>query len=189
MSEEKKPTERPAPSQFQSPPPGARPSSEESLRPTGSSQNDQVQAILKRSQNLLDQLGIEVDTALKVLIAAVVFGVIGAVIDKVLELPTGSLYIVFGVWAAVLNGPTYAFFKDKASLAAAVMSAVAGFVGLLSWWIVTKIIGERGDSFFKYNPADSYNILEVFLTGVIAGLIGFGWFVLLERLRSLKIRR
>ena len=72
---------------------------------------------------------------------------------------------------------------------AAVMAAVNGFVALLLWWILTKIIGDRGEGIFTYNYADAYNILEVFMTGVIAGLLGLGWFVALERLRTLKIKR
>lgn len=147
------------------------------------SQNRKAQA-----QNLLAPLGIEVEAAVKVLVLAIVFGIVGAIVDKVLELPTESLYILFGVWAAVLNGPTYAFFKSKVDLGAVVMGAVAGFVALLAWWILTKLIGDRGD-YFKYNPADGYNLLEVLLTGVIAGLLGLGWYALLERLRPIKIMK
>jgi hypothetical protein len=144
--------------------------------------SEEKKPAMQQAQGLLNQVGVEVDTAVKVLILAVAFGVIGAIIDKVLELPTKSLYIEFGFWAAILNGPTYAFFKGKLDLAGVVMSAVAGFVGLLVWWIVIKII-------WDYSIADFYTIPEVLLTGVIAGLIGFGWYALLERLRPLKIMR
>jgi hypothetical protein len=181
MSEEQKPTGQP--SQFQSPPPsGSRRPSEDSLRPAAKPQNDQVQAALGQAKDMLDQLGIDIDTGLKTLLLAVAFGVIGAILDKLFEFPTRSLFISFGLWAAVLNGFTYAFFRGRESLSALVMAAVNGFVALLLWWILTKIIWS------SYSWADNYNILEVLVTGVIAGLLGLCWFMGLERLRSVKIR-
>jgi hypothetical protein len=173
MSEEKKPRQRPAASQQQSPPPGG----------------PQMQAAMRQAQNTLNQLGIDNDAAIKTLLVAVVFGLVGAILDKILELPTESLLIYFGVWAAVLCGPVYAFFMGRDNLAGVVMAALTGFVALLVWWIVTKLIGDRGEDPFTYNPADMYNLLEVLLTGVIAGLLGFGWFALLRRLESFKILR
>ncbi len=193
MSEEKKPTGQP--SQFQSPPPpsGARRPSEESLRPAAKPQNDQVQAVLGQAKTMLDQLGIDTDTGIKTLLLAVVFGVIGAILDKLFKFPTGSLYMMFGVWAAVLNGFTYAQLRGRESIAAVVMAAVNGFVALLLWWIVTKLIGDRTmvAAGFKYksNPADGYNVLKVLVTGVIAGLLGLGWYVAVDRVRGLKIMR
>ena len=188
MSEEKKPTAQPSQSQSPPPPSGARPSSEESLRPAAKSQNDQMQAALGQARSVLDQLGIDIDTGLKTLLLAVVFGIVGAILDRLFKFPTGTLYLVFGIWAAVLNGFTYAFVRGRESIAALVMAAVNGFVALLLWWIVTKLIGDRGSGIFKYNPADSYNILDMLVTGVVAGLLGLGWFMVLERLRDSKIK-
>jgi hypothetical protein len=192
MSEEKKPTEQP--SQFQSPPPpsGARPPSEDSLRPVAKPPNDQMQAALGQAKDILDQLGIDIDTGLKTLLLAVAFGIVGAILDRLFKLPTGTLFISFGIWAAVLNGSTYASFRGRESIAALVMAAVNGFVALLLWWIVTKIIGDRTMTTagfkFKTNPADGYNILKMLVTGVIAGLLGLCWFMAVERLRGLKIK-
>lgn len=182
MSEENKPTRRP--SQTQSPPP---PSGQ---KPAGRPQGEQVQAVLGQAKTMFDRLGIDTDTGVKTLLLAVAFGVIGGILDKIFEFPTGSFYLVFGIWAAVLNGFTYVFFQGRESLAAVVMAAVNGFVALLLWWIVTKIVGDRTVvAGFKYNPADEYSILEVLLTGVVAGLLGFGWYVGLGRLRGFKILR
>jgi hypothetical protein len=177
MSEEKKPTEQPAPSQGQSPRPAAR------RPPVPKPQPEQVQAAMGQAKSALDQMGIEIDTAVKVLLLAIIYGVLAAVVDKIIDLPTQTLFFAFGWWAAVLNGPTYMFFKGKENLAGLVMSAVAGFIGLLAWWIVAKIISSA------YTFADAYNFFKVLLTGVIAGLLGFGWFVVLERLRPLRVKR
>ena len=142
----------------------------------------QLQAEDIRGQALrrLDQLGIEPVLGIKVLIIAVVSGIIAAIIDRVLELPTGVLWFMFG-WGLIsaLNGPTYFFAKGKESLAALVMSAVTGFAALLAWWIVTKLVGERD---FGYNPADALTLLEVLVCGVVVGLLSYGWFVLVRRL-------
>jgi hypothetical protein len=195
MSEEKKPTGQPSQQQSPLPPPpqGARRPSEESLRPPAAkSQNDQVQAALGQAKNVLDQLGIDIDTGLKTLLLAVVFGVIGAILDRLFKLPTRTLFMSFGMWAAVLNGFTYASFRGRESIAALVMAACNGFVALLLWWIVTKLVGDRTTTVagFKYtsNPADGYNILKMLVTGVIAGLLGLCWFMAVERLRDLKIK-
>ena len=140
----------------------------------------QLQANDVRGQALrrLDQLGIEPALGTRVLIFAVVSGIVAAIIDRVLDLPTGALMFMFG-WGliAALNGPTYLFAKGKESTAALVMSAVTGFVALLAWWIVTKLVGERD---FGYNPADALNLFEVLITGVVVGLLSYGWFVLLR---------
>jgi hypothetical protein len=194
MSEENKPTGQP--SQQQSPPPppqGARRPSEESLRPPAPKpQNEQMQAALGQAKDVLDQLGIDTDTGIKTLLLAVVFGVIGAILDRIFKLPTGTLLISFGIWAAVLNGFTYASFRGRESIAAVVMAAVNGFVAVLLWWIVSKLVGDRTTTVAGFsvttNPADGYNILKMLVTGVVAGLLGLCWFILVEQLRDLKIR-
>ncbi len=145
---------------------------------------------LGQAQRILDQLGIEAGLGLQVVIIALVAGVIGALIDRILELPTGTLQFAFGgALIAALGGPLYYLLKgSKESVAATVMSAVSGFLALLAWWIVTKIIGERGEGIFKYNPADALDFLDVLVSGVIVGLLSYGWFVLVRRLPGL-IRR
>jgi len=154
-------------------------------QPQPSPGESQIQAeeVRQQAQQVLDQLGIDTNVAVKVLIVAGVSALIGAVIDRIFELPTGTLFFSFGGLIAALNGPTYQFFKGRESLGATVMSAVAGFAGLLVWWIVTKIIGDRDLARnITYNPADSYNLFEVLITGVVVGLLSYGWFALLRRL-------
>jgi hypothetical protein len=188
MSEEKKPTGQPSQQQSPPPPSGARRPPEESLRPAAKPQNDQVQAALGQARSMLDQLGIDTDTGIKTLLLAVVFGVIGAILDRLFKLPTGTLFMSFGMWAAVLNGFTYAALRGRESIAAVVMAACNGFVALLLWWIVTKLIGDRHIGSYTYNPADGYNILKMLVTGVIAGLLGLCWFMAVEQVRDLKIK-
>lgn len=145
-------------------------------------QNAQAQA-----QRILDQLGIETGLGLQVIIVALVSGAIAALIDRILDLPTDALVFIFG-WGliAALNGPLYYLLKgSKESVAATVMAAVGGFLALLAWWIVTKLVGERD---FGYNPADQYNLLELLVSGVVMGLISYGWFVLVRRLPGLLRR-
>lgn len=139
-----------------------------------------------QAQRVLDQLGIETGLGLQVIIIALVSGVIAALIDRILDLPTDTLVFMFG-WGliAALNGPLYYILKGKESLAATVMSAVSGFLALLAWWIVTKLVGERD---FGYNPADQYNLLELLVSGIVVGLLSYGWFVLVRRLPGLLRR-
>jgi hypothetical protein len=145
-------------------------------------QNAQTQV-----QRVLDQLGIETGAGLQVIIVALVSGVVAALIDRILDLPTDALVFMFG-WGliAALNGPLYYLLKgSKESVAATVMAAIGGFLALLAWWIITKLVGERD---FGYNPADQYNLLELLVSGVVVGLLSYGWFVLVRRLPGL-VRR
>jgi len=155
-------------------------------------QNAQAQA-----QRALDQLGIETGLGLQVIIVALVSGVIAALIDRILDLPTDALVFMFGVGLiAALNGPLYYLLKgNKESLAATVMAAVSGFLALLAWWIVIKLIagekifGYRSiDELFSSNTADQLNLLEVLISGVVVGLLSYGWFVLAHRLPKLLRR-
>ena len=170
-------------------------------------QNAQAQA-----QRVLDQLGIETGLGLQVIIVALVSGIIAALIDRILDLPTDALVFMFGVGLiAALNGPLYYLLKgNKESLAATVMAAVSGFLALLAWWIVIKLIA--GEETFGYvsieqwlkafekaafsdeditlrsNTADQLNLLEVLISGVVVGLLSYGWFVLAHRLPKLLRR-
>jgi hypothetical protein len=151
--------------------------------------NMQTQDILKRIQGVLDQLGIELNLAIKVLIVAAVSGILAVLLDEILGLPSGALVFSFSWFIAVLNGPTYAFFKGKDDVPGVIMAGVAGLVTLFVWFIVMKIIG--GDvkdiKTFAHHDLltiwfDDINILKAMLTGIIVGLIGFGWFAGLRRL-------
>ncbi len=128
-------------------------------------------------------LHIERDLAVKTLIIAAAAGVVAAMIDRLVLLPTESLRFAFSEFIVALSGLTYAQLKGKDTLAGAVMSAVNGLVTMILWWISAKIIGTAKIS----NPADYYNLIELFLEGTLVGLIGFGWFALVHRLRAVKI--
>jgi uncharacterized membrane protein YvlD (DUF360 family) len=135
--------------------------------------------VQKQTQQALDQVGIEINLAIKVLIAAVIFGAVAAIVDRILSLPTDALVFLFGYMVAIVNGPTYAFLKGKDNLAGIIMSVVDGFIALLVWWIVAKILGGQVTS--KYF-ADTLNFWKVLLDGVILGLVGWAWFAILRRL-------
>jgi len=183
MSEEQKPTERPAPSQFQSPPPP----NDQSLRAAASAHPDQRQIYMEQAQGYLKQLGINTDLAIKVLIIAVVSGVLAALLDRILGLPVGGLAFTFGWIIAALNGATYAFYSGSYTLSGLIMAALSGVVALIPWYLLTELIGR--EEFDEYSQALAYagwfselNILKVILTGIIVGMLGFGWFAMLRRL-------
>jgi hypothetical protein len=131
---------------------------------------------MRQVEDVVDQLGIDLNLGIKVLIVAAVSGLVAAVLDEVLGLPTGSLRFTFGWMIAALNGATYAFFKNHDDRAGLIMSAVAGLVAFLLWYIVTEIIG--GD----FGLSWGLNVFKAIVTGIIVGLIGFGWFALIRRL-------
>ena len=95
-------------------------------------------------------------------------GLAAAVLDEVLGLPTEALRLTFGWMIAALNGANYAFFKRHDDRAGLLMSAVAGLVAFVVWFIVMKIIG--GDFGLSY----CLNVFKAIVTGIIAGIIGFG---------------
>jgi hypothetical protein len=148
----------------------------------------QAQDAMKQARAVMDQLGIDLNIAVKVLLVAVLSGVLGLIIDKILGFPTKTFFFTFLWILAALNGPTYAFFKGKEDLAGLVMSAVAGIVTFLVYFVIFEII--TGD--MKAFPADlsdffeawvdSLNVGKSILSGLVAGLVGFGWFALLRRL-------
>ena len=75
-------------------------------------------------------------------------GLVAAVLDEVLGLPTEALRLTFGWMIAALNGANYAFFKRHDDRAGLLMSAVAGLVAFVMWFIVMEIIG--GDFGLSY---------------------------------------
>jgi hypothetical protein len=140
----------------------------------------------RQSATTINQyLNIEREIAVKTLILAAASGIVAALVDRVIQLPTQTLLFAFSEFIVALNGPTYAQFKGKDTLAGAIMSAVNGLVTLVLWWISAKIVGTAKIA----NPADYYNLIELFLEGALVGLIGFGWFALVHRLQLMKIGR
>lgn len=135
------------------------------------------------SSTLSNLLEIESDLATKTLIVAAVSGVIAALIDRIIDLPTMSFLFAFSEFMVALNGPTYALFKGKDTLGGAVMGAVNGVVTLFLWWITAKMIGTAK----LVNPADAYNVVRLFWKGALVGLVGFGWFALMHHLPDIPL--
>ncbi|MBN1200541.1 MAG: hypothetical protein JXJ20_01675 [Anaerolineae bacterium] len=149
------------------------PSSQPPQRQPGGLSTDDVK---KQVDQTLNQLGIDQNIALKVLIVSAVAGVVAALLDEILGLPTGSLYFTFGWFVAALCGPVYAFYLGHDNLAGVISSAVAGAVAFLVWFIVTELIGS------EYGLSYGLNVFKAIITGAIVGLVGFGWFAGLRRL-------
>jgi hypothetical protein len=166
----------------------------EERKPTETPSGQQGQAALDQAQDMLKGAGIDIDTAIKALILAAVSGLVAALLDAVIGLPTGALAFAFGWFVAALNGPSYAFFTESYKLDGLIMSAVSGLVTLLVWFIVASIVlgdpeaSASGHNLYKYF-VDDLNILKAMIGGLIVGMLGFGWFALLRRLPEKLIPR
>lgn len=125
-----------------------------------------------RSDNLLVQLGIDGRLAVRVLVIAVIAAALGALLDEILGLPGLSLQVSFGgILVAGLSGMSYAYFKGREDAPGLIMAAAAGLVAYTVWFIVRDIVGFAG---FEMN------VLKAMVSGVLAGILGFGWLVLLR---------
>lgn len=134
----------------------------------------------QRSDNLLAQLGIDAGLAGRVLVVAVIAALIAALLDEILGLPGVTLRVSFGgTLVAGLSGMSYAYFKGREDAPGLIMAAVSGLVAYLVWFIVKEIVGNT-----------FLNIPKAMVSGALAGMIGFGWLVLLREIpRRLKHSR
>ncbi len=139
------------------------------------SQGRQADEVMQQAQQMVTQLGIDINTGIMVLVLAVVSAIVAALLDEILGLPTNALLFTFGWIVAALNGPTYAILKGAYNLPGLIMSAVAGLVAFLVWYIAYDIVS---NSYLTYN----FNVFKTILTGAIVGVVAFGWIVLLHRL-------
>ncbi len=141
---------------------------------------------VQQAERMITQLGIDINAGLVAVLVAVASGIVTGIFDRLFKLPTGTFLFAFGVGAgmiAVINGPVYAMLKGgKDSLAGAIMAVVSGILALLFWWITTKIIGDYKSGPFTYNYADHYGFFKILLSGIVGGLIGYGWYALVRRL-------
>ncbi|NDJ77113.1 MAG: hypothetical protein GYB65_12735 [Chloroflexi bacterium] len=120
--------------------------------------------------NVRERLDLDLDIAAKVLVVAILSGIVAAFFDEILDLPTSALLFTFGGFIAALNGLTYNVFKGKSDVAGLVMGAVAGMLAFTLWFVTLKIIGEiRGANVFK-----------TALTGIVVGMLACGWMALLR---------
>ncbi len=134
----------------------------------------------RRSDNLLVQLGIDGSLAARALLLAAVLAAIGALLDEILGLPGETLRVSFGgTLVAGLSGLSYGFFKGRADLPGLIMAAVAGLVAYVVWYVVKDIIGVAG---FEMN------LFKAIFSGLLAGILGFGWLVLLHEAPKLLAR-
>ncbi|NLX09501.1 MAG: hypothetical protein GXY36_07575 [Chloroflexi bacterium] len=126
----------------------------------------------KQADSLLDQLNIDRNLALKVVIIALVSGAVAALLDEILGLPTAALQFRLGGFVAALSGGAYAYYTRKSDLPCAIMGFVAGALAFVAWFLVMEIISETW----------TLNVLKAIVTGGVSGLIGCGWFAILQRL-------
>lgn len=158
-------------------PSGARPPVTPLRPPTDSKPNRNLQAppvdeVRRKATTALVEAGIDVPVAIQVLIISAVGGLLAALLDEILGLPTGALWFMFGWFVAALCGATYALMKNSVGLPAAIMSLVAGGVAFLLYFLLMEIIGE------EFGWTSTLNVFKALITGAIVGLIGFGWFAL-----------
>ena len=122
-----------------------------------------VGEVRQRATSALAQRGIDVPVATQAVIVAAAAGVVAALLDEILGLPTTWLLFTFGSVVAALSGMAYVLWKNVVSTPAALMSIVTGLVAYAAWYIVREIVG------------DVYgNIFKAIVTGGVAGLVGAG---------------
>jgi tetratricopeptide (TPR) repeat protein len=146
----------------------------------------QMGDVSKQAQEALVGMGVDLNVGLLVVILAAVSAILAALLDAILGLPGGLLDFAFGWIVVALNAPTYAIIKKQAKLDGLL---VAGFIGLftaLIWYIVASII--TGDPDYQSDGAtrwlfkfwlDDLGIIDALITGIVIGLVSFGWVFLL----------
>lgn len=117
----------------------------------------------------MQQAGIDLELAAKVLVLAAVSGLLAAFLDEILGLPTNVLRFSFGWMIAALSGAAYLVLKGKPDLGGLIVAGAAGLVALTFWFIIMEIIGG------EYGLSFGMNIFKAWLTGIISGLLGYGW--------------
>lgn len=155
-------------------------------------QMPQIQAgeVQRRAKELLSRFDIGLNTAVLVLIIAAVSGILAALIDNIFGLPWGIFNLTFGWFAAVLSGMTYPMIKGKVDLGGLMVAAVAGLVTMLLWFILAELmIGDKITeanlrSLYRYWFNEYMNLFKAILTGIVLGMIGFGWHALIPFVRA-----
>jgi hypothetical protein len=142
-----------------------------------------MQGAMSQAEGMLAQLGIDINLAAKALILAVVAGIVAALLDEILGLPTTSLRLAFGWFVPVLAGMTYALLKGKENVPGLIVGAVAGWFAFLFWFIVMEIIGG------EFSLSWGMNVFKVTISGIIMGLLGVGWLALVRILPERIIPR
>lgn len=186
------PSQQP-PSSPYGPPPGTPmpPPSQFSPPPSSGRQMPQIDLgnVQDMARQTLDRIGIDLNIAIKVLIVAVVSGILAGLLDVILGVPNDVLAFTFGWIIVALNGPTYAFFKGKDDLAGLVMSAISGMLVYMIWFLVAEIIGDdklsTSDSSTRIGFQFWFNQLTIFkvaFAGILVGMLSFGWYAGLRRL-------
>jgi len=120
-------------------------------------------------------LGIDIPLAINTIIIAFVGAVLAAVLDVVLGLPTNALRFAFGWPVAALAGATYSYYTRGYRLPAIIMAVVNGMIALLVYYVVAELLGYNG--FWTWQM----NVLKALVTGLVLGLVGFGWFYVVRR--------
>ena len=145
--------------------------------------------VTAQAQKVVNAIRLDLNITVKVLIVSFLSGILAALLDQILGVPTPLLVFNFGWMIMALNGPLYSFFKGKDDIAGLVMSAVAGLLAFTVWFLVLEMIGSD-----DYSPSDSstqdgfkvwfnqLNILKTGLAGILMGMLSYGWFVLMRRL-------
>lgn len=149
------------------PPSGQRPGPDRSQQA-----QEQAQELVRQAEGMLTNIGVDIPLAIQSLIIAVAAGVLAALLDEILGLPTNALRLAFG-WMgliAALSGMVYALVTRKEDLAALVVGMASGAVAYLVWFIVMEIIAD----------VYGFNIFKALFSGLILGAIGVGWLMLMR---------
>jgi hypothetical protein len=148
----------------------------------------QVGDVSKQAQEALVGMGVDLNTGLLVVILAAVSAILAALLDAILGLPGGLIDFAFGWIVVALNAPTYAIIKKQAKLDGLLVAGFIGFFTALIWYIVASILMGKPDYSDYQNNAthalykawvDDMGFIDALITGIVVGLLSFGWVFLL----------
>ncbi|NDJ75657.1 MAG: hypothetical protein GYB65_05315, partial [Chloroflexi bacterium] len=141
----------------------------------------------QRTQTWFQGVELDVATLVIVLGLAAVSGLVAAIIDSLLDLPWDRINFTFGWFIAALNGMSYAVIKKKADRAGLLVSMGAGLLAMFFWYILAALVTDDvklgvddARNIYRYWLDEYMNLLRAWITGIFVGLIGYGWYVLLD---------
>lgn len=126
------------------------------------------------SEDLLSQFGLDVKMLVRAIVIAVVSGILAAVLDEALSLPTQNVAFTLGGVIGVLNGLNYSCFKRCADGACFSTGVLNGWLATMAWYFTMQIIV---DDAILIAGMDWF---EATITGIVAGAVGFAWFLIVH---------
>lgn len=123
----------------------------------------------KYAEDWFAQFGLDITLVGRSLVIALVTGIVAALIDEGLGLPSGVVFLTAGSIVGALNGATYACFKRCHDRAGLVIGIVSGWLATFAWFLALDVFAHSSPLIF------GLDWFEVTITGLLTGLLGFVW--------------